>query len=777
MKTLTSNLLKAAPLAFGLSFFFACSGENGTDGTDGADGVSCYTKELKDKSGFKIICGEDSVGVLKNGIDGEDGKDGATGKTGKTGADGEDGEDCASCTVEQISSGFKVICYGDSIGVLKNGVNGTNGKNGESCTVARNEKDDGAVVTCGKTKVDIKDGATGADGDGCSVTSTAMGATVTCESGEGITTASISNGQNCSVADNGDGTVSITCDNSVDLYKAMCGTTPYDPELAWCDSKNQIWKLCDGKTYDPTREFCDHENKKTVDFCFKSKTLFGETAGKLDSFDLATEFCFGLISTNQDTVLYKCENDKGELAIYDTTTHFCDKNLPGTAAVTNGTIFEKCGEKVYDITKQFCNEGTIVNSCDINGNGQYDAGSEEIDPLKEFCYTAQDGKKSIVSLCGNTTYTNSQFCANNVVYNKCNGEEWDTETQVCITKTTPNYVYAKDLKCGSAVMDTDKQFCHNGKLYDYCDGMELSSSTPSCAKTVYYTYDPTTQYCGTVFTRMEQKEYRSFILDANRFKHGCTQSTLKSLLENDPAGGYTYEHKGVGDLEVCGSTKYVPVDTMCDKRNTMLYPTVKVGDAVWMNKNLTYNNGNGTGADGKPYVRSWCQTGDEGCKTNGRYYTWAAAMDSSEANPYGFKVEAYPAEAAKHQGVCPSGWHLPNSTEAQTLIDVLKGGSNDVNLMKDTTAFSSNGQQDYFSSGTLRTNTGAMLLWTSTSNNASFAIYLLANSSRTVVFSAENNKKTMGLSVRCVKDQQFLLPKLTHLKAEGVLPPFCIHSE
>ena len=60
----------------------------------------CESKELKDKSGFAIICDGDTIGVVKNG---KDGKDGSDGKNGTNGTDGKDG---------------------------KNGSNGTNGSNG-----------------------------------------------------------------------------------------------------------------------------------------------------------------------------------------------------------------------------------------------------------------------------------------------------------------------------------------------------------------------------------------------------------------------------------------------------------------------------------------------------------------------------------------------------------------------------------------------------------------------------------------------------------------------
>ena len=51
---------------------------------------SCKTVELKDGSGLKIVCNGDSIGVVLNG---EKGKDGKNGKDGEDGADGEDGKD------------------------------------------------------------------------------------------------------------------------------------------------------------------------------------------------------------------------------------------------------------------------------------------------------------------------------------------------------------------------------------------------------------------------------------------------------------------------------------------------------------------------------------------------------------------------------------------------------------------------------------------------------------------------------------------------------------
>ena len=71
--------------------WFALSSGEGSDSD-----FSCKTEELKDGSGLKIVCNGDSIGVVLNGSDGKD---------GKAGKDGEDGKDAVipSDTLENDS--------------------------------------------------------------------------------------------------------------------------------------------------------------------------------------------------------------------------------------------------------------------------------------------------------------------------------------------------------------------------------------------------------------------------------------------------------------------------------------------------------------------------------------------------------------------------------------------------------------------------------------------------------------------------------------------------
>ena len=121
-------------------------GKSGSNGKNGSDGTSCTAVEIDD--GYKIVCGKDSVGVVLNGAKGDKGE---KGKDGDNGNDGEKGSDGASCTAVAIDGGYKIVCGDDSVGVVLNGTNGTNGINGvdgKNCEIV---SDTNGVITleCG----------------------------------------------------------------------------------------------------------------------------------------------------------------------------------------------------------------------------------------------------------------------------------------------------------------------------------------------------------------------------------------------------------------------------------------------------------------------------------------------------------------------------------------------------------------------------------------------------------------------------------------------------
>ncbi len=86
-------------------------GKPGAQGQVGDDGTGCTVTTLKDSTGLKLVCDGDSIGVIKHG------------KQGDPGNPGESGDDCVPCKTETLkdSSGYKIVCGEDSVAVVLNG--------------------------------------------------------------------------------------------------------------------------------------------------------------------------------------------------------------------------------------------------------------------------------------------------------------------------------------------------------------------------------------------------------------------------------------------------------------------------------------------------------------------------------------------------------------------------------------------------------------------------------------------------------------------------------
>ena len=136
-------------------------GKDGKDGKNGKDGSSCTAKALKDGKGYKIVCGGDSVGVVMSGAEGAQG---IKGDSGAAGAAGLSAYEIAKAggyagTEEQWIESLKGD-PGDP------GVKGDSGVAGTSCT-AEEDSAGGVKITCtdGKTFT-LRNGADGKDYNG-----------------------------------------------------------------------------------------------------------------------------------------------------------------------------------------------------------------------------------------------------------------------------------------------------------------------------------------------------------------------------------------------------------------------------------------------------------------------------------------------------------------------------------------------------------------------------------------------------------------------------------
>jgi len=174
-------------------------------------------------------------------------------------------------------------------------------------------------------------------------------------------------------------------------------------------------------------------------------------------------------------------------------------------------------------------------------------------------------------------------------------------------------------------------------------------------------------------------------------------------------------------------------NTFTDARDGKKYKTVKIGTQTWMEENLAYK------ASG-------------GC--------WVYNNDENNANIYGY---LYDWKTAK--SICPAGWHLPSDAEWSTLAEYLGGTDVAGGKMKkkgttywqipNSGATNESGftalPAGYYHSGLSEGLGVGANFWSATESDATNA-WLRCLNWGNIYLSGVKDSKTLGLSVRCIKD-------------------------
>jgi len=214
--------------------------------------------------------------------------------------------------------------------------------------------------------------------------------------------------------------------------------------------------------------------------------------------------------------------------------------------------------------------------------------------------------------------------------------------------------------------------------------------------------------------------------------------------------------------------------TFTDERDGQTYKTVKIGTQTWMAENLNY------AYTGVPYnvtpnssisytsdSTSWCYRDSvEYCTKYGRLYTWAAAMDSVgtlSTNGMGCGDGKTCSPTYPVRGICPEGWHLPDTTEWHTLFTAVGGKSTAGKMLKSTSGWNSSGNgTDAYAFSALPAggrydagygHGGAVAsFWSSSQKADSVAYHVLLFYYLDVAEDHTSSNKYYGFSVRCLKD-------------------------
>jgi len=94
------------------------------------------------------------------------------------------------------------------------------------------------------------------------------------------------------------------------------------------------------------------------------------------------------------------------------------------------------------------------------------------------------------------------------------------------------------------------------------------------------------------------------------------------------------------------------------------YETVKIGNQNWFKRNLNYEVEGSRCFDNSP----------ANCDKYGKLYDWATAMNlntTCNTSTCASQVKA------KHQGICPDGWHIPSNEDWNVLMKFVDASCSD----------------------------------------------------------------------------------------------------
>lgn len=203
-----------------------------------------------------------------------------------------------------------------------------------------------------------------------------------------------------------------------------------------------------------------------------------------------------------------------------------------------------------------------------------------------------------------------------------------------------------------------------------------------------------------------------------------------------------------------------------DPRDGKKYPTVKVGNQCWMARNLNYGTMQATNSSDywkfdEAGVQKWCYSNSESnCTTYGALYEWwevvcggncngkltttqaqnLSLSSESQLATYGAKM--VPGSTTMVQGICPDGWHLPSDAEWTTLGKVVTGWTIQLGGCRS------------YNGGSFSNLGGGSNWWSSTpgSGYGAWSRYLSSSAGVGTSFARNNNYRSYGFSVRCVRN-------------------------
>ena len=738
---------------------------------------TCTTKELKDKSGVKIICGGDSVGVVLNGKQGEKGDKGdvgAAGKDGSNGKDGTNGKDGAGCSVATLAdnSGLKVICGGDSVGVVLNGKNGEKGDKGDA----------GAAG---------KDGSNGKDGVGCSVASkTDSSVTIVC--GTDKFTMSLNGGS----ANPDTGNVVYEIENA-----SISGVSQKGPFVK--GATVTAFELDGSKSLLQTgRTFVGNITQDDGRFNMSNVTLKSSYV-RLSANGYYRNEVSGKNSTAPITLNAVTDLDARNTVNVNLLTHLEYDRVAHLMAQGDGTL------KIKKLKKQA--EGEIFKAfhfddlVDFGYSEDLDVfGSTDADAALLAISILLQGDRSEADLTALLSGFSNDFKDGTWDSAQVKAEIADWALEKDAQKLLPKYrTNVKGWGLSTTVPEFEKYIRRFASIEN---GLGVCGVDEKVGTVKNVTNAKSKKYYAASYTEQNNKT-RFICIDSTgvgkiwRVAEDIEKDTMGWHPKNEKDGGllkgpvtgrkmvwddgelryaneieinggkgcssYNLDSLRILDKDANGTKQFSFYRCTADgwtftldslNRGTVVYEgqtyrTIGIKTQMWMAENLNL--------DYKVEGSTYGTYTNTDCDTCGRYYTWAAAMDSAGIYSTNSKGCGYGKTCSVKnpaRGICPEGWHIPTDEEWNTLYSAIgssryamqaKGYANWPSAT-DAYGFSALPAGYYYNGSVSNVGSGASF-WSATEYGSNYAFNWGLNASNAGL-SIYDLSKYNGNSVRCLKD-------------------------
>lgn len=246
----------------------------------------------------------------------------------------------------------------------------------------------------------------------------------------------------------------------------------------------------------------------------------------------------------------------------------------------------------------------------------------------------------------------------------------------------------------------------------------------------------------------------NYICNGKNWRAFTSVEDSLGICKKDEATG-TYD----GITFTCDAGRNLWVGSFMDARDGKSYKAVGIKGNIWMAENLNYET------DGRRCYNNIASN----CDIYGGLYTWAAAMNIREA--YNDSVYVPQGSRDTIRGICPEGWHIPDSMTVSNLSDYIEQAG--IEKFKSTTLWTGNAGTDlygldmkpagYWYYGEKYESLGSSTEFWSVTPESSYGYWSGLSYSKEYVYAFYLDKlgtstsipnKGEGLSVRCIKNRK-----------------------